>query len=402
MHSVEIKKGIHALSLNVEEILFEGMWDLHEGVTLNSYVVKGEKTAVIDGFIGWDGVPETLYAWLKELDIEVSDVDYLVVNHMEPDHSGWIPSFCSLNPKAKIYAGKESAALIKAFFGIEENVVVVSDGDTLDLGGRTLSFHKAPNVHWPDTFMCLDSLTKTLFCCDNFGAFGTLDKITSSAYTMEELSQFEDGQKRYFSNILMTFSPMVQKAIEKAKALEPETIAPGHGLIWDDKLEKIFSDYERYAAYQKNGGEEKIAIVWGSMYGMTEKMVHFVESLLEREGISYESMEVPATDLGTVLEKSFDCKGLIVAAPTYEYKMFPMVASTLEEMGKKRLYNKTAIYLGSYGWSGGALKEYNEIVERNRMNFTTLQGIEFNGTPTDESKKQVEEAVMELIKSLRS
>ena len=150
MKKLRIADGIHMLTMNVEDILFEGMWEIANGVALNSYVVQGEKTAIIDGVTGWDGVPETLYGSLEEIGVEPQDIDYLIVNHMEPDHSGWISNFRKLKDGFTVICTDKAARLVTSFYG-EDRIRVVKEGDTLNLGsGKVLSFHR-PNVHWPDT-----------------------------------------------------------------------------------------------------------------------------------------------------------------------------------------------------------------------------------------------------------
>jgi flavorubredoxin len=152
MQERNIAQDTYQLSINVENILFEGFWEIPKGVTLNSYIVKGEKTAIIDGVIGWDGIPETLFDFLGQIEVSPESVEYLIVNHMEPDHSGWIDAFKKINPNVKIACSKKAKDLLASFYGQTENITVVSDGDTLDLGrGHVLSFTEIPNVHWPDT-----------------------------------------------------------------------------------------------------------------------------------------------------------------------------------------------------------------------------------------------------------
>ena len=156
MQKLKIADGILMLTMNVEDILFEGIWEIANGVTLNSYIVQGEKTAIIDGVIGWDGIPETLYKSLEEIGVEPEDIDYLIVNHMEPDHSGWISNFQKIKDDFTIICTDKAAKMVSSFYG-EDKIRIVKEGDTLDLGkGKVLSFHPVPNVHWPDTmYTCL-------------------------------------------------------------------------------------------------------------------------------------------------------------------------------------------------------------------------------------------------------
>lgn len=404
MTRVKIADGIQMLSMNVDEILFEGMWNLANGVTLNSYVVQGEKTAIVDGVVGWDGVPETLYQALEEMDIKIQDVEYAIVNHMEPDHSGWLENMIKINKDIKIYASQKSAGLLEHFFDKTENVVMVKEGDTLDLGnGKVLSFHIAPNVHWPDTMMTLDNQTGTLMCCDMFGSFG---KITNGFFddelTEEDKDFFEEEGIRYYSNVMATFGSFVQKAIDKTKSLDVKIIAPGHGPVYRTNPEKIMSDYERYIGYGNGKGKKVVTVLWGSMYGMTKKGLDYALSILEKEGIPVKLLEMPRCTESDMVAAVFQSAGIIVAAPTYEYKMFPPVAAAVEEVGRKKISNKPAMYFGSSGWSGGAWKDLSEILERNKMNWSFGEPLEFRGAPGQEDLKKVEEGVLEFVEKVRA
>jgi anaerobic nitric oxide reductase flavorubredoxin len=399
MKKIKIADGIQMLSMNVEQILFEGMWELSNGVTLNSYIVKGEKTAVIDGVIGWDGIPETLYQNLEEINVNPKEIDYLIVNHMEPDHSGWLENFKKVNERCTIICTDKAAKLINSFYGSEDRIRVVKEGDTLDLGnGKILSFHPTPNVHWPDTMLTYESSTKTLFSCDMYGAFGKIgDHYFDDQLTAAEVEFFEIEGLRYFSNVMATFTMMVRKSIEKTKELDLKIIAPGHGPVYRQNPQKIIDDYLRFCQYAEGAGKKEITILWGSMYGMTEKAIKHAEKVLEREGIKVNKLKLPLASESEMLATVFRSAGIIIAAPTYEYKLFPPVAAAIEEVGRKRVSGKTALYFGSCGWSGGAEKELKEIVERNRMKWDFVDAIEFEGSPTPEVLSRIESGIIQLI-----
>ena len=402
MKTLKIADGIHMLTLNVEEILFEGMWELAEGVTINSYIVQGDKTAIIDGVIGWDGVPETLYKGLEEIGVDPQKIDYLIVNHMEPDHSGWISNFRKVKDDFTIICTEKAAKMVTSFYN-EDKIKIVKEGDTLDLGkGKVLSFHPVPNVHWPDTMYTYERSTKTLFSCDMFGSFGMMgDHCFDDELTPEEVDFFESEGMRYYSNVMITFTPSVKKAIEKAKNLEVNTIAPSHGPVYRKNPQKIIDDYIRFARYAEGAGKNEVTILWGSMYGMTAKAIEHAESILKREGVKYNKLQMPLESESEMVATVFRSAGIIIAAPTYEYKLFPPVAAALNELGRKRITGKVAFRFGSYGWSGGAEKELKEIVERNKMNWDFIVSVEFEGTPKEEHLAKVEAGVLELIKRMR-
>lgn len=402
MRKEKIADGIHMLTMNVDEILFEGMWEAVNGVTLNSYIVQGEKTAIIDGVIGWDGVPETLYKNMEEIGVDPQSIDYLVVNHMEPDHSGWISNFMKIKDDFTIICTEKAAKMVTSFYG-EDKIRVVKEGDTLDLGkGRVLSFHPVPNVHWPDTMYTYDMESGTLFSCDMFGAFGTMgDYCFDDELTPEEVDFFETEGIRYYSNVMATFTASVKKAIEKAKTLEIRTIAPGHGPVYRKNPKKIMDDYARFARYAEGAGKNEITILWGSMYGMTGKALEHAESVLRREGVRYSKLEAARTSDSEIVASLFRAAGIIIAAPTYEYKLFPPVAAALSEAGRKRITGKAAFRFGSYGWSGGAENELKEIVERNRMNWDFVEPVEFEGAPKEEDLARVEAGILKLLEKVK-
>lgn len=402
MKKVKIADGIHMLTMNVEDILFEGIWEIANGVTLNSYIVEGEKTAIIDGVIGWDGVPDTLYNSLKEMGVNPERIDYLIVNHMEPDHSGWISSFQKIKDDFTIVCTDKAAKMLGSFYG-EDKIRVVKEGDTLDLGkGKVLSFHPVPNVHWPDTMYTYEMNSKTLFSCDMFGAFGRMgDHIFDDELAKEERDFFEEEGIRYYSNVMTTFTPSLRKAIDKAKELEVKIIAPGHGPVYRKDPQRIIDDYSRYSLYAEGAGKNEVTILWGSMYGMTVKAVAHAETILKREGVKYNKLEMPLESESLMVATVFKSAGIIIAAPTYEYKLFPPVAAALNELGRKKITGKQAFRFGSYGWSGGAEKELKEIMDRNRMNWDFVESVEFEGSPKEEDLKKVEVGILELLENIK-
>jgi anaerobic nitric oxide reductase flavorubredoxin len=402
MRKLKIADGIHMLTMNVEDILFEGIWEIANGVTLNSYIVEGDKTAIIDGVIGWDGIPETLYKSLEEMGVEPQSIDYLVVNHMEPDHSGWISNFRKIRDDFTIICTEKAARMVSSFYG-EDRIKVVNEGDTLNLGnGKVLSFHPVPNVHWPDTMYTYERSTKTLFSCDMFGTFGKMgDHCYDDELTPEEKEFFEFEGIRYYSNVMATFTPSVKKAIGKAKEMDIKTIAPGHGPVYRKDPQKIIDDYSRYTRYAEGAGKDEVTILWGSMYGMTAKAVGHVEGILKREGGKYNKLEMPLESESEMVATVLRSAGVIIAAPTYEYRLFPPVATALNELGRKKITGKVAFRFGSFGWSGGADKELKEIIERNNMKWDLIESVEFEGAPGDEDLARVEAGVSELLEKMK-
>ena len=402
MTMMKIADGIQAVSVNAEGFLFEGMWDLPYGVSINSYVVGQKEVALIDGICGWDKTREGLDLFLTEAGIRLENIKYVILNHMEPDHTDWLEAIQAIHTDFEIYCSKQAADLVGHFYGRTEGIHVIKDGETLELAdGHKLTFLSAPGVHWPDTIMTFEETTKTLFSCDNFGGFGSLKGLTDEGYTEEELVFYETQQQRYYADILATFSAAAARSVAKAKALNPAIIAPGHGIIWVKHPERILADYERYVEYAKGVAKETVLVLCGSMYGMSEKMAHYVVDVLKEEGIDHEMISVNTTDLGTIIQHAWSATGIIVVASTYELHLFPPMGYALEEMGKKNVKNRIGFYTGSSGWSGGGNKEFDTILERNKMNWDLLEGYEFRGTPKEEDYSIVKEKVLAVVQKVR-
>ncbi len=404
MKATLVTDGVYRLSANVHDILFEGMWPVPHGVAINSYLVRGEKCAIIDGVCGWDGVPETLLAQLDELGIDVNDIDSVVINHMEPDHSGWLEAFRKIRGSFSIYATGRAKPLLEAFYGISDNIRPVKSGDTLDLGsGRVLAFEEIPNVHWPETMATYDTKSKTLFPCDAFGSFGSVadDAPYDDTLQEEQIEFFEREMERYYANIVTLYSQATQKAIEKVKGLEVKIIAPGHGIVWRRHPERVIRDYTRLAGYAKGPARAEVAVIWGSMYGMTGLGVQPVVEAIESQGVRTRVHRIPESGISYVLDSVLQCSGVVLGMPTYDYKMFPPMAAVLDEVGKKKIINRKAFRFGSYGWSGGAQKELAEINERLNMNWDYLEPVEFKGRPTDRDGALLRQRGVELAAAVK-
>ncbi len=401
MRTTQVTDGVFRLSANVDNILFEGMWPIPNGIAMNSYVVKGEKAAIIDGVCTWEGVPEELFEQLDQMKVKLEDIDYVIINHMEPDHSGWLEPFSQLrgDDNFEILCTQRAVPLLESFYGITKNIRPVKSGDTLDLGdGRVLAFEEIPNVHWPETMATYDTKSKTLFPCDAFGSFGAVsdDAPYDDQLDQSQIDFFEREASRYFADIVAAFSMPTKKAIDKVESLPVDIIAPGHGIVWRKNPQKIVDDYKRYASYSKGPAKPEVTVIWGSMYGNTEQGVEPVVQGIESEGVKVHVHEVPETDVGFILQSVWESSGVVLGMPTYEYKMFPAMAAVVDEIGKKKAFNRKAFSFGSYGWSGGAQKELQDIVERNKMKWDFLESVEFMGKPTEDEKELLKQRGKEL------
>lgn len=404
MQNVQISEGIYRIAANIYyENLFEGMWPIPHGVSMNAYLVRGEKKALIDGVGTWRGLPESLEQQLEDLGETLETIDYFVVNHLEPDHTGWIEKLKTRRRPYEIITTAKGAKLFEAFFGMTDHIRVVDTGDTLDLGdGFQLYFESIPNVHWPETMATFEMKTKTLFSCDAFGSYGAVeDKPFDEMLSEKDKEFFRYETLRYYANIVASFSSFVEKAVGVVTSMQINAVAPSHGIIWRKNPKEIIGEYCRLASYKNGPAKEKITILWSTMYGMTKKGLQTAIDAVKSEGVELSVLQIPETHASDVLAHVWESTGVILAMPTYEYKMFPPMAIVLDELGRKKMKGKLAFRFGSYGWSGGAEKELSEILERGKMKWELLPGVEFNGSPLPEDLKKIEESVRELAKKVK-
>lgn len=401
--AVKITDKIYWTGANVHtEDLFEGIWPIPDGVALNTYVVKGDKIAVIELVREWGGAAMSFIENLKSLSISISDVDYVILNHLEPDHTGFIYLTHNLAPNAQIVTTERGAALLEGFYNIKENILIVKTNDELDLGNnKLLKFIEIPNVHWPETMATYEAHSKVLFPGDAFGSFGVhRGGIFDDEIPDIEKPYWENEMIRYYANIIATFSPNVRKAIESLQSFDIQTIAPSHGLVWRTHPEVVIKKYQRYANYNNDFGEPEICVVWGSMYGNTETMLN---SIL-RGAASHETPlnvhRVPNEDVSFILADAYKSAGLILGAPTYEYSMFPPMKYFFEMLKKKHVWYKKVLFFGSFGWSGGALREFNELSEN--MHWDILDPIVFKGHPSVEQLREGETRARDLANQIKT
>ena len=408
MNAHLVAEGVYCLHANIQTTdLFEGIWPIPRGVSLNTYLVRGEKTALIDLVRDWDGAADSIEDGLASIGLKTEDLDYLILNHLEPDHTGWLGEFRKKNPRAEILATAKGLALVKSFYKVDTGLRAISNGDTLDLGGRTLSFIEAPNIHWPETMLTWDSASGTLFSCDAFGSFGALNtfdgkdgsRLFDDEFTPEEHAFFEEETLRYYANILSSFSAFVEKAVEKTAGLTVSCVAPSHGMVWRKNPKTIIDRYLEYASYAKKPKQE-IALIWGSMYGNTKAGLDAVIRGIEREGVPHSIYRVPDENVSYVLSGAYKSAGLVIAMPTYEYAIFPPMAYVLDLFRRKHIFNKTVLRIGSWGWVGGAKKEYDALLPG--LKWNSLESLEWSGYPAEADLAALEERGRELALAVKS
>lgn len=405
MKAKQIGNSVYCIHADIHDrtARFEGLWILPHGVSINSYVIVGEKKALIDIVRDWDGSIESYRSQLASIGLALSDFDYVILNHLEPDHADLIQLLREENSKAEIIASVKGIAMVKNFFKINDNLRAVKDGEILDLGaGKKLAFYDTPNIHWPETMMTFDISDKILFTCDAFGSYGCIgEKIFDDEHTAEELKFFENETLRYYSNIIASFSSFVNKGLEKLSSLDIKIIAPSHGILWRHNINHILDLYKKIAGYNTGGKcEKEICIIWGSMYGYTKAGLDAVIAGINEVGIPYSIYQIPDVDATFILGEAYRSAGLVLAMPTYEYKMFPPMAHILDLFNRKHFTGKVALRIGSWGWVGGAKKEYEAAIEK--LNWNSMESYEWQGTLTQQDIDALKTKGVELAEIVKN
>jgi len=354
---VPIMDKLHWIGINDRETtLFENFWPLEKGVTYNSYLINDDKVAIMDT-VKFNKTEQYL-AKIKEI-IGDRKVDYLIVNHMEPDHSGSIRAVIAEYPECQIVGNKKTFDFIRGFYGITKNFYEIKEGDVLDLGHHKLTFYITPMIHWPETMMTYDMTEKILFSMDAFGGFGSLD---GGIFDDEvNLEYYEDEIRRYYSNIVAKYSPIVQRALKRLSDLEIKMIAPTHGPIWRTKPETIINFYDKWSRYE---AEEGVVIVYGTMYGNTAKMADYVARILAEEGVrNVRVYDASKTHLSYILSDIWRYKGVILGSCAYNSHIFPAMEAVINKLDHTGLKNRYLGVFGNMSWSGGGVKAIDAFAE---------------------------------------
>lgn len=378
MPAVQLESGLFWIGVNDRTTdLFEGLWPVSDvGVSYNTYLIKDEKNVVIDLVKAIK--TDQFFQHIDEI-IPISEIDYVVVNHMEPDHTGVLHTFHRIAPDVQILGTEKTKAMLDSYYGVRDNIRVVKDGETLSLGKKSLTFYSTPFVHWPETMMTYEPSGGILFSCDAFGSYGAM-RGTVFDDECEDVSFYTREALRYYANIVAKFSKPVLNAIDKLSALDVRMIAPSHGLVWRKDPGRIVELYRQWAQYATNGGEDGITLIYGSMYGNTESVMNGVAEGLSASGLPLEIHDVARTHVSYILPSLWKYKGVVVGAPAYETKLFPPMTQVLEMAALKRIMGKKAAMFGSFGWCGGALTQMKSIVEPLKWNLGPT--LEFQGGAT--------------------
>ena len=368
----EIANQIYYVGVNDrQKALFENMWPLPYGVSYNAYLIVDEKTVLVD-------TVDVCYSdlFLKKVAdaLQGRTLDYLIVNHMEPDHAGSIRLLRQQYPGVKIVGNTKTFGMLAGFHGITDGLYEVKEGDTLNTGTHQLCFYMAPMVHWPEVMVTYDATDKILFSADAFGTYGTLDGAVVDKDM--DCSHYWDEMVRYYANIVGKYGNPVQRVLQKLSALEIKMICSTHGPVWQEHVAKAVGIYDRLSRYE---AEEGVVILYGSMYGHTEQMAEVIASALADQGVKRIVMHnVSKTPASYILADVFRYKGIIVGSPTYSNQLFPEVEAVLSKIELREVKNRLFGYFGSFSWAGAAVKRLAAFGEK--MKWETV------GTPAEQKQ----------------
>jgi len=400
MKAQEISAGIYCIHADIcaRTSRFEGLWMLPQGVSINSYIVKGEKTALIDIVRDWDGSLKSYTEQLESIGLSFKDIDYLILNHLEPDHCDLIEYVHSCNPQAEVISTSKGLAIVEKFFKVQGNLRAVKTGDCLDLGGgKVLQFYETPNVHWPETMMTLCEGQKSiLFSGDGFGSFGALNGglIDSEINT----DWCWDEMMRYYSNIVGKYGIPVQNALKKLAGIHIDYICSTHGPVWHEHVEKVVEMYDRMSKYETSSG---LVICYGTMYGNTERMAEHIARAASLAGVKDIVMyNVSKTHHSYIIRDVFKFRGLIVGAPTYNTGLYHEMDVLLSEIANHDVKNHLIGWFGSYAWASKAVNAISEWNEK-RLHFEQVgEPVEMKQALTPEVKAECERLGREMALKL--
>jgi flavorubredoxin len=374
---IQVSNKIFWLGVNDRrKALFENIWPLPEGVCYNSYLIVDEKTALIDtvDFCVGQSFLDNVEKYLNG-----KTLDYLIVNHMELDHTGEVAGLLKKYPDVKIVGNINTKRIFESYFGAISNFLDVSKGETIDLGYHKLNFVMTPWVHWPETMMTYDVTEKILFAGDAFGTFGTLnggifdDEIDFNVYEGEAL--------RYYSNIVGKYSGMVQKALAKLAGVEVRCICSTHGPVWRSNPATIISLYDKWSKYE---ADEGVVIVFASMYGNTEHIADYIARKIAEAGVkNIKIHDVSKTHISYLIRDIWMYKGVILGSCSYNSAMFPPMEHLCSELLHSGVQNKKLGIFGTFSWNGGGVKNLLKFATDIKWEQVS-DSVEFKGIPAGE------------------
>lgn len=393
---MELKGNVHYVGVNDRnKTLFENLWPLPYGVSYNSYLIADDDAVVLV-----DTVDVAFFeVYLKKIRDVIGDrkIDYLIINHMEPDHSGSISLIKQYYPDIVLVGNKKTFDMVDGYYGVGGERKVVAEGDSLKVGRHDLHFYLIPMVHWPETMVTFDSTDGILFSGDAFGCFGALnggciDKNINTEIYIGEM-------RRYYSNIVGKFGNPVQKALQKCSGLDIKMICPTHGPVWEEKIAEVVAMYDKLSRYE---AEEGVVIAYGTMYGNTEQMAEAIAEELSAQGIKNIVMHnVSKTPHSFILADIFRYKALIVGCTTYNMHLYPEMEALLSKVAARDMKNRLIGYFGSFTWASAAVKKLGEYAAQ--LKFEVVGNpVEMKQSMSASSEQQARELAVAMADRLKA
>lgn len=388
LHAPSLVENVYYVGVkDRDRRLFDSLIPLPQGTTYNAFLIKDKKTALIDTVN--PGFEQELEQRINQIQ-PIDTIDYIIMNHAEPDHAGAIPYILTKNMKAKLVATKRGAEAAKVYFKVpEERIHVVSDGDTISLGAKTLRFIEAPMLHWPETMFTYLEEDKILFPCDFLGLH------TAYGFYDDEVPELLQYAQRYFGEIMMPYRAMGKRGMDKIRDLEIAMIAPSHGPVHRNP-EPILKAYEKWT---KGETLEKVIIVYVTMWRSTEKMVQQLVETLEEEGIEAPVYNLTTADIGDIAKDLVDSRGIVLGTPTVLNRMHPLAVYAAHLVKVLNPPAKYGVVLTSYGWGKGALTHASEVL--GPTGLEVVGALEINGPPSNEDYNSIREIGRTLAKKIK-
>ncbi len=386
---MNITKDIKYIGVNDHDVdLFEGQYVVPNGMAYNSYVIMDEKIAVMDTVDIRFGD-----AWLANLEavLEGRTPDYLVVQHMEPDHSANIANFMAKYPQAKIVSSAKAFVMMGQFFGTDfsDRKVVVGEGGTLALGAHTLTFVTAPMVHWPEVIVTYDSLDKVLFSADGFGKFGALDVEDEDGWACEA--------RRYYIGIVGKYGAQVQALLKKAAGLDIQIICPLHGPVLTEDLGYYINLYDIWSSYRPE--EEGVLVAYTSVYGNTKKAALMLAEALEKAGCPKVAVaDLARDDMAEAVEDAFRYSKLVLATTTYNGDIFPFMRTFIEHLTERNYQNRTVAFIENGTWAPTATRIMKGMFEKSKDITFAENGVKLLSAVNAKNEAEIAALAEELAK----
>ena len=374
---MEIAKNIKYIGVDDTDIdLFEGQYDVPEGISYNSYLIDDEKIAVMDTVDA-----RKTNEWVEKLETALNGrtPDYLIIHHMEPDHASNVRMILEKYPDCIGICSQKAVAMVKRFFDVDfgERLKAVKEGDTLPLGQHTLTFIMAPMVHWPEVMMSYEQTEGILFAADGFGKFGALSHPDSEGMAADKLHATVEGwaceARRYYFNIVGKYGAMVQTVLKKAAKLDIKTIAPLHGPVLNENLDYYLNLYNTWSSYEPE--DEGIFIAYCSLHGNTEEAaLKLADIIKDNSDVKVSTSDLARDDMAEAIEDAFRYDRLVVAAPTYDGGIMPIMQDFIHHLSIKAYQNRTVGIIENGSWAPASGKKMHEAIEQMK-NITLIEPI---------------------------